>query len=186
MPPLRNLIGQQFGKLIVTALAKERGADGGARWICLCDCGKETVVNRGNLIANTASCGCIRNTQGSLTRRHPLWRRWSNMHERCKNKKKFPHYGGRGIAVCARWNSFRNFLADMESTFFNGASIDRINNDGNYEPDNCRWATAQQQIVNRRCSVIIDTPWGQMNVADAANKMSPGSRVWNRDGRGSM
>lgn len=81
------------------------------------------------------------------------------MHDRCRNPndERFAHYGGRGIEVCERWNSFENFLLDMGKRP-QGTSIDRINADGNYEPGNCRWATAAEQTRNRRCSILVN--WG--------------------------
>ena len=81
------------------------------------------------------------------------YKSWEGMRTRCNNPnaEKFHHYGGRGITVCERWNSYANFLADMGPRP-EGRSLDRVNNDGNYEPENCRWATAQEQRANRRDS----------------------------------
>jgi hypothetical protein len=171
---IKDLSGQRFGRLVVLKIHPERTSGGGARWTCLCDCGNEKVVSAPNIGRNTKSCGCIRNTQNSMTRKHPLWIRWNGMIERCelKGSKNYPRYGGRGIKVCERWHSFQFFLEDMETTFFAGASLDRFpNNDGNYEPTNVRWATPAQQNHNRRCSRNIQTPWGTMNVAEAARRL---------------
>lgn len=96
-------------------------------------------------------CGCQQYTR-SLQKLHPIeWRTWRHMFDRCtrKNSPDWPRYGGRGITVCERWRVFANFLADMHSRPSSEHSIDRVNNDGNYEPGNCRWATLQQQRKNQ-------------------------------------
>lgn len=174
MPAFKDLTGRRFGKLVVVSIEPVRTASGKIRWKCLCDCGSYHIANMGNLtVGNTNSCGCAHYAQGRLTRKSPHWRRWASMMSRCYKPKDrtFKNYGGRGIAVCESWHHFPNFLSDIGPTFFKGASLDRIDNDKGYSPDNCRWATNQQQTVNRRCSIMIDTPWGKMNVAEAAKKL---------------
>jgi len=173
MPAFKDLTGKRFGKLTVVGPHPVRTGYNMIRWICRCDCGGEKLVTTSNLGRNTHSCGCIRNTQGALTRKHPLWGVWSAMLQRCTdpNCAAYPNYGGRGISVCERWRSFPAFLEDMESTYQRGLSIDRKENDGNYEPSNCRWATAKTQGRNRRVCTMIDTPWGVMNVAEAAERI---------------
>lgn len=183
MPALKDLTGARFGKLVVSGLHPERTKNGGTQWICRCDCGNEKVIRICNIGHNTNSCGCVRNTQSSLTRKHPLWSRWAGMIARCTKPtcKDYPKYGTRGIKVCERWMRFPNFLEDMEASFVAGATIDRINNDGNYEPTNCRWASARQQNRNRRCSNNIETPWGKISVAEAAERLEmPRSRFATR------
>jgi len=166
---LRDLTGKRFGRLTVIERG-ENGRRGQRRWRCLCDCGRETIVTGGNLRSGgTKTCGCMEGvlkhgaTRGS---RSAEYRAWLAMKHRCLNPNllHFKNYGGRGITVCDRWlhhqddgvHPFLNFLADMGPrpegrtgkmpTF----SLDRIDNDGNYEPSNCRWATTKEQMTNRR------------------------------------
>lgn len=173
MPAFKDLTGKRFGKLTVIGPHPVRTGYNMIRWICKCDCGTDTLVTTGNIGKNTNSCGCYRNTQGSLSNKHRLWATFSTMHSRCEKErdKNYANYGGRGIKVCKRWKSFLLFLEDMEAGYRPGLSIDRINNNKGYSPNNCRWATPKQQTRNRRCSVMIDTPWGVMNVAEAAERI---------------
>lgn len=157
MPKASNLAGMRFGKLIVTERAGT--SSGNATWYCLCDCGKKTVVTACNLKhGGTVSCGCHRDTNvSSINKTHGKsntdeYHCWLHMHARCSNRESsdYPNYGGRGIKVCERWLLFEAFLADMGERPSRRHSIDRINNDGDYGPGNCRWATREQQGNNKR------------------------------------
>lgn len=154
-----NLLGRIFGSLSVVARAAN-DRHGKSRWDCSCSCGNTTTVHAGDLLAGkTISCGCQRDVMtGDLRRTHSLsdtslHHVWRAMKQRCNNPKhkSFPDYGGRGISVCERWQkSFEAFLADMGPKPSALHTIDRINNDGNYEPGNVQWATRLVQRHNRR------------------------------------
>ncbi len=153
-----ELAGQKFGSLTATHYA------GNNAWECICDCGVTKVIPsialRRGLVK---SCGCKRGEMISAHRtthgmsRTPTYETWCKMIARCtkKNAVQYKYYGGRGITVCDRWLSFENFLTDM-GVRPEGTSLDRIDNDGNYEPDNCRWATQTEQCNNTRRSVIYE------------------------------
>ena len=162
----QNLIpkGTVFGRL--TVIGKSTRKSGA--WICRCQCGNEREVNRTHLMQGSyKSCGCLRKEQFTkmsrdrssttcdTSRDHPAYFSWVSMHTRCTNPncKDWARYGGRGIAVCDRWKVFENFLMDMGARP-RGTSIDRIDNDGSYEPGNCRWADAKTQR-NNACNVHI-------------------------------
>jgi hypothetical protein len=108
-----------------------------------------------------------------MSSRHPLYRRWLNMVGRCSNPDHpdWRKYGARGIAVCERWKDFENFVSDMEPSFKPGLQIDRIDNDQGYFPGNCHWTTATKNIRNRRSTVFMETPWGRMTQAEAAERI---------------
>jgi hypothetical protein len=158
-----DLTGQRFGRLVVKKLAGTQGTK--RTWLCQCECGRKLIVTGSNLrTGNTNSCGCLhrehaiergRNsrTHGNWTngRASPTYRSWRSMHDRCKHPymNGFEYYGGRGISVCDSWKYFETFLSDMGERPA-GHSLDRINPDGNYEPNNCRWATRLEQRHNRR------------------------------------
>jgi hypothetical protein len=149
--------GRAFGRL--TVLADLGRANGVRMWMCVCDCGEAKAVRHGGLQSgNTKSCGCshLDANRARLTTHgmawSPTWKSWLRMRERCE---KHPHYAGRGIKVCERWQDFANFLADMGERKA-GMTLDRINVDGNYEPGNCRWADQDTQSNNKRSNRVIE------------------------------
>lgn len=158
-----DLSGLRFGRLVVTARAPNRGAR--TVWACACDCGGEAIVDTGALRSgNTQSCGCLRRAKAASTMRgiatkHGLcgrapagwYRSWLDMHRRCSDptSQAWKNYGGRGVAVCARWHDPSAFLADMGPRPLR-ATLDRIDNARGYEPGNCRWVSRSDQNRNKR------------------------------------
>lgn len=194
MAELIDRRGQIFGRLKV-AVRAENGPGGRTRWACVCSCGNDVVVNAYDLACGrTQSCGCLQRERTAAAnmerikhghaRSHgtakrfttPEYRSWKAMLERCRNPNapNYHLYGGRGIGICDRWQSddgFSNFLADM-GLRGKGLTLDRIDNDGNYGPENCRWASAKQQSLSRR-----STP--EIQKARAEN-LAKGRRYWPR------
>ncbi|KKM14839.1 hypothetical protein LCGC14_1702090 [marine sediment metagenome] len=146
--------GDKFHKLTVLGTAK--ASDTSLRYaLCQCDCGSRPFHARLSSLrtGNTKTCGCskIGNFKHGL-RWSPVYMTHVNMMFRCYSTKckAFPSYGGRGITVCKRWHSLRNFIEDMEPTHEKGLSLERVDNDKGYSPKNCRWATMKEQLRNRR------------------------------------
>ena len=160
MRPLSNLIGKKFGRLLVISRNQRTN---NTFWDCVCDCGNLAVITAGNLKnGHTQSCGCL---NSEMSRARVLshgkcgsteYSTWRQMISRCtvKTNHAFKDYGGRGISVCKEWMSFHAFYADMGDKP-HGTSIDRIDNNKGYSPDNCRWADKFQQARNTRANVFI-------------------------------
>lgn len=186
-----DLSGQRFGKLLVKSRAASN--DSLVRWDCLCDCGQETIASTKKLRnGRKQSCGCLwlpavveaktKHGHASNGRITTELRIWMNMRNRCSSptNPSYPDYGGRGIEVCERWNDFGLFFADMGPRPSPAHTIDRKDNDGDYEPDNCRWATKIEQSRNKRSNVNVIFDGVEMCVTEAATLtgLNPSTILW--------
>lgn len=152
----KNLEGQRFERLTVIEWVKREDKPG--KWLCQCDCGNITLASSSRLLnGHRTSCGCARTKHGYTSKEgiSPEYRAWNHMKDRCynPNNTRYNDYGGRGITVCEAWrNSFEEFIADVGNRPNKFSSLDRINNEGNYEPGNVRWTSSTNQASNRRIS----------------------------------
>lgn len=178
MSELTDLTGQRFGKWFVINRA-ESDKFGHAQWLCRCDCGNEKIVNSTSLKSGRSkNCGCI--TKERLTKHNKfntrLYRILHGMKGRCYNSKNdnFKNYGGRGITICQEWlDDFMNFYNwAINNGYSDELSIDRINNDGNYEPSNCRWADVKTQSRNTSRTNLITFNNETMCLRDWAKKLN--------------
>lgn len=158
-----DLSGKKFGKLTAIDIAGQNKARQ-YLWNCKCECGGFSVVIGSNLIRNnTKACGCVRLVDlADRTRKHGMgksriFKIWAGMRKRCLNPNciAYNDYGGRGIKICKDWDSFETFYNDMNIGYSDSLSLDRINTNGDYSPQNCRWSTMKQQNNNRRNNRVV-------------------------------
>ena len=172
-----DLEGKRFGRLRVVKQVGISRQNRSILWECVCDCGNIKITDTSHLNSGvTRSCGClfkevVSNLKfkhgGTKTREYYVWQ---GMKHRCfnQNDKEYKNYGGRGITVCDRWrNSFENFLHDMGNVP-RGMSIERINNEKNYSPENCKWATRKEQANNKRNNVKLKFGGASYGINDVA------------------
>lgn len=171
---LIDLTGQKFGKLTVIKEAPRRA--GKRFWLCACDCGKTKEVFMSSLTSGSTRGHCVHQKKPShhgMSRSY-IYGIWSAMRSRCNapSDKAYKNYGARGITVCDRWmKSFENFLVDMGERPSKEYSLERINNDGPYSPENCKWATRHDQNRNNRKTVFITWKNQTLCIADWAQKL---------------
>jgi hypothetical protein len=175
-----DLTGKRFGRWTVLAHSPV-DKPGSSRWHCRCDCGREKthVLYSGLVRGSSMSCGCLRAEKRKKglplhlqhNQRNPMWSTYMTIKTRCYNPNHptYKNYGGRGIKMCERWlNSFEAFAEDMGWEKPEGHQIDRIDNDGDYSPENCRWATRMEQAANRRSNIRVEWGGKEMNLIDVA------------------
>lgn len=197
----QDLVGKQFGRLAVEKYAGYTTSKSGKRillWECRCECGNVIVV-RGNSLktGSTKSCGCYRKElgmsskvmtkqiHGDSSKNSRLYRIWLGIKTRCTNSKvpEYQNYGGRGIQVCSEWvndySVFREWA--ISSGYSNNLSIDRIDTDGNYEPDNCKWSTNKEQQNNKRTNRILRYDNKEMTLKQWSEVICiPNDTLWRR------
>lgn len=176
---IKDYRGQRFNRLTVIAFERVRPR-GGAVWRCRCDCGNETTTTAHDMrVGHTQSCGCQGRERSAAARRThgmtgtPVYKIWKGIRVRCYNPNSaiYPHYGGRGIVMCDRWReSFEAFFADMGERP-PGHSVERIDNDGPYSPENCEWAAKVTQMNNMRSNHCITYQGKTQSLADWAREL---------------
>jgi hypothetical protein len=172
-----DISGQKFHRWTAIEEGPPRGRI--RRWYCVCDCGNEGLKEGSKLTrGDTKSCGCLaREMLPTMNLKHGqlgsyTYRSWVSMRARCNNPKdpSYARYGGRGIRVCSRWNDFSAFLADMGERP-HGSSIDRIDNNGDYCPENCRWSTNIEQQNNKRTNRVVEFGGERLTISQWARKL---------------
>lgn len=188
--PTIDITGKKFGLLTAVCLHEKIGRR--SMWLCTCECGGQTVVLKSSLGNSTNSCGCLPKGRKTVHGRssEPEYKNWSHMIDRCTNKLSagWPRYGGRGISVCDRWlngdgtkGGYECFFEDMGQRPTPDHSIDRINNNGDYCPLNCRWSLPKQQSNNTRRNVFIEYAGERLTMTEWSEKTGiPVGTLWHR------
>lgn len=187
MPAFKDLTGQRFGRLtVIECVQRSSRKCGPTIWKCKCDCGTLKNIQSTHLVQGaTKSCGCVyKDYLSNKNRKHGMtgqrfYRIWSGMLTRVRNPK-FTNYNGRGIGVCDRWLEFKNFQEDMYGEYLQhveahgeaDTSIDRMDNDGDYCPENCEWATMAEQSINTRKNKKYVVNGESLVLAEIAEKYS--------------
>ena len=183
MAIFKDLTGERIGRLTVIERAKSITQKNGklvTRWLCKCDCGNIKIIRADTLGRGTKSCGCLKHELDKKQHTNDpvkfkrLYRIWCCMKQRCYNKnlKAYKDYGGRDIQVCDEWiNNYRKFESwSLKNGYDDTLTIDRINNNGNYEPSNCRWVTREIQSKNKRNNVYVTYKGNKILLKDYAKK----------------
>jgi hypothetical protein len=189
MSKMKDLTGQEFDRLRVIRFSFIK--NGRAMWECVCVCGTVKVVNGQALRSGgTRSCGCLHDESASKPRKHGLAKRgekipeygiWKGARKRCNNPndKRYADYGGRGIQMHHDWDDFSRFFADMGPRPSPKHTLDRIDNNGHYEPGNCRWATKRDQANNRRSTPLLEFNGETMSLAQWARRVGLPAHILN-------
>lgn len=176
-----DFTGKRFGRLLVLSRANDFVSEKSkaTAWNCVCDCGKAVSVRASSMVVgDTKSCGCLRRDvfveKSSKRTRTPEYKIYQGILARCLNQNvsRYANYGGRGIRVCKRWlDSFDNFMNDMGRRPSNSHSIERIDNNGDYCPESCKWATIEEQAKNRTSNYYIEFKGERMILNDWAKRI---------------
>lgn len=189
----KNRVGQKFGELTVVGFKGSKVHPSGKRstmWECECSCGKRVVILSVNLVrGNSKTCGCSRSRHGMVNT--PEYVAWEAIHQRCSNPKNpgYKNYGGRGIRVCDSWELFDNFIRDMGRRPTSKHSLDRIDNEKGYSPENCRWTTLKVQHRNKRTNRLVTisgetkciTEWSEITGVSISGLRKRISKGWSDD-----
>lgn len=185
----KPIIGETFGKL--TVIEELKGSNQGeTTLLCKCECGNEKVIRKNHVTSGkTQSCGCFRKGRKNKhdLRHTRIYNIWASMKQRCTDEKckNYERYGGRGIFICDSWKTFINFYEDMKEGYSDTLSLERINNNDGYYKENCRWATSQEQALNRRSNRIVEVNGEKMPITKACEVLGiPYSTVRTRLYRG--